>query len=230
MNSNPQVLQASYLEAASRHEITKILGEMLPDVRLQAQHSERFEPTPLIGQQVYQSLVARVNIPIYQSGEVEARARQAKQQHQGRLADVEAARLRARASAISAFAQVQAERAQLVAVRQQVQAVSESLSGVREEQKAGTRTLLDVLNAEQDETNAKISAVRARRDLVVASYALLQAMGRLTAADLGLNTPLYNVEAHYAETNRKWIGLAVDQDSGSGNSAPSWGAMTDLAH
>ncbi len=227
MASNPRVLQAAYQEKASQHEVRKILGEMLPDVRLQAQHSERFDPTPLIGQQVSQSVSARVNIPIYQSGEIEARVRQAKEQHQGRLQEIEAARLQARSSAIGLFAQVQAQKAQLVAVRQQVQAVSESLAGVREEQKAGARTLLDVLNAEQEETNAKVSAVRARHDLVVAAYALLQAMGRLTAADLGLDVSLYNVETHYEATNRKWSGLSVEHENGYAGAIPGWGAATE---
>jgi outer membrane protein len=229
MGANPQVIQAAYMEAASQHDIRKILGEMLPDVRLQAQHNERFEPTPLINQQVSQSISARVNVPIYQSGEIEARVRQAKQEHQGRLQDIEAARARARSSAIGAFAQVQAQRAQLAAVRQEVKALGDSLAGVREEQKAGTRTLLDVLNAEQEEVNAKVQAVRARHDLVVASYILLQSMGRLTAADLGLNVALYDVEKHYNETNRKWSGLSIERESGDVSSAPTWGAMLDPA-
>ena len=226
MGSNPQVLQAAYMEAASQHEVRKILGEMLPDVRLQAQHNERFEPSTLLNQQVSQSISARVNMPIYQSGEVEARVRQAKQQHQGRLQDIEAARGRARSAAIGAFAQVEAQRAQLAAVRQEVKALGDSLAGVREEQRAGTRTLLDVLNAEQEEVNAKVSAVRARHDMVIAAHLLLQAMGRLTAADLGLDVPQYNVEKHYNETNRKWSGLSVEREPGYAGILPSWSALT----
>ena len=229
MGSNPQVLQAAYLEAASRHEIRKILGEMLPDVRLQAQHNERFESSTLMNQQVSQSVTARVNVPIYQSGEVEARVRQAKQQHQGRLQDIEAARARARSAAIGAFAQVQAQRAQLAAVRQEIKALGDSLAGVREEQKAGTRTLLDVLNAEQEEVNAKVSGVRARHDMVVASYILLQAMGRLTASDLGLDVPLYNVETHYNQTNRKWSGVSIEREPGYAGQTPAWSALLEPA-
>ena len=229
MGSNPQVLQAAYLEKASGSSIRKLLGEMLPDVRLQAQHTERFEPTPLIDHQINQSVVARVNIPIYQAGDVEARVRQAKQQRQGRLEEIEAAREMIRAAAISAYAEVQAMRAQVAAVRQQVQASTESLTGVIEEQKAGQRSLLDVLNAEQEQTNAKISALRARHDLVVAAYTLLQAMGRLTASDLGLDVRLYDVQKHYAETNRKWIGLAVDQDQGYAGQNAGWGARVEQA-
>lgn len=230
MGSNPQVLQAAYLEKASGSSVRKILGEMLPDVRLQAQHVERFEPTPLIDHQINQSVVARVTIPIYQAGDVEARVRQAKQQRQGRLEEIEAARELVRASAISAYAEVQAMRAQVAAVRQQVQASTEGLTGVIEEQKAGQRSLLDVLNAEQELTNAKISALKARHDLVVAAYTLLQSMGRLSASDLGLEVRLYDVQKHYAETNRKWIGLAVDQEQGYAGQNAGWGTHVETGN
>jgi outer membrane protein len=227
MASHPQVLEAAYLETASRHQVRKILGEMLPEVRLQAQHNERWDSSTLLEQQVSQSVSARVNVPIYQSGEVEARVRQAKQQQQGRLQQIEAARAKAKSSAIGAFAQVQAQRAQLAAVRQEVKALGDSLAGVREEQKAGARTLLDVLNAEQEHVNAKVQAVRARHDMVVASYLLLQAMGRLTAADLGLNVQIYDVEKHYNETNRKWSGLSIEHEAGYAGEPPAWNAITD---
>lgn len=229
MGSNPQVLQAAYLERASGSSVRKIEGEMLPDVRLQAQHTERFDPTPTIDHQINQSVIARVNIPIYQSGDVEARVRQAKQQRQGRLEEIEAAREQVRAAAISTYAEVQAMRAQLSAVRQQVQAATESLTGVTEEQKAGQRTLLDVLNAEQELTNAKVSAVRAKHDMVVSAYTLLQAMGRLSASDLGLDVRLYDAVKHYAETNRKWIGVSVERDQGYAGVAPEWGSSVQRA-
>lgn len=213
VTAHPTIIAAAYEEKAAQHEVNRILGEMLPDVRLQAAHNERFEPTPHISQQINNSLSARVNVPIYQSGEVEARVRQAKETRQGRLQEVEAARVKARSQAIGLYAQVDAQRAQVAAVRRQVAAFRESLAGVREEQKAGARTLLDVLNAEQDMVNAKVAAVRARHDLVLASHAMLQAMGRLTAADLGLDVQLYDVERHYEATNRRWGGISIEHET-----------------
>jgi outer membrane protein len=229
MSSNPKVLAAAFSERAAKYTVRKALGEMLPDVRLQAQHSERFDSTPWIDQQITQSVVARVNVPLYQSGEVEARIRQAKQQHQSHLEQIEAARTKAKSDVVSAFAEVQAAREQVAAVKRQAEAVNESLAGVREEQRAGQRTLLDVLNAEQDKVNADVAGVRARHDYVIAGFSLLMAMGRLTAADLGLDVPLYDVGRHYAETNRKWIGLAVDHEPGYAGADPGWSALASPA-
>ena len=224
---NPQVLQAAFTEKASSYVVKKTLGEMLPQVTLQASHNERYNPTTVLDQQSIQSASVRVSFPLYQAGDVEARVRQAKQQRQGRIQEIEGARELARAQAISSFAQVQAMRAQVLAVRQQVQATTESVAGVREEQKAGQRTLLDVLNAEQEQTNAQVSAVNARHDLVVAAYTLLAVMGRLSAPELGLSGPLYDEQKHYAEINGKWGGLAIDRDAAYAGRNDGWATAVE---
>ncbi|HCY56291.1 MAG TPA: hypothetical protein DF715_12445, partial [Oceanicaulis sp.] len=56
-------------------------------------------------------------------------------------------------------------------------------------------------NAEQELLNSRLELVRAERDYQVAAYALLQAMGRLTAEQVGLE-PLE--EADTAENRRFW--------------------------
>ena len=84
VSRNPQVLGAAYMEKAAAYGVTKTLGEMLPEAHLQASHSERYDPSPLLSQTINEMASVRVSIPLYQSGEVEARVRQAKQQHQDR--------------------------------------------------------------------------------------------------------------------------------------------------
>ena len=219
---NPQVLQAAFNEKASAYEIKKTLGEMLPQVTFQASHSERYNPSTVLDQQGTESAVVRVNVPIYQAGDVEARVRQVKQQRQGQIQEIESARELARAQAISSFAQVQASRAQVAAVREQVKAAKETVDGVREEQRAGQRTLLDVLNADQELTAAQVAAANAHHDLVVASFTLLATMGRLTAYDLGLGVRMYDERKHYAEINGKWGGMAIDRDPSYTGRDASW--------
>jgi len=230
LSHNPQVVGAAYLEKAANFDVKRTLGEMLPQVRLQASHNERFYPSTVLYQQTNETASVRVSIPIYQAGDVEARVRQAKQQHQGRIQEIEGAREQAQASAISAFAEVQAMRAEVAALRLQVQATTDSLAGVREEQKAGQRTLLDVLNAEQEQTNARVSLVQARHDMVIAAYTLLSAMGRLTAADLGLGVQLYDAQKHYAETNGKWSGTGVEREPASAGQTAGWGSAVQAQH
>jgi outer membrane protein len=224
---NPAVLQSAFNEKASSYEIKRTLGQMLPQVTFQASHNERYNPSTVLYQQSVQSAMVRVNIPIYQAGDVEARVRQVKQQRQGQIQDIESARELARAQAISTYAQVEANRAQVVAVREQVHAANETVNGVREEQRAGQRTLLDVLNAEQELTSAQVAAANARHDLVVASYTLLATMGRLTAYDLGLNVRLYDERKHYAEVNGKWGGLSIARDENYTGRDPSWAPMVE---
>lgn len=228
-SENPDVVAAAYLERALGHEVDKIEGELLPEVRLQAVHNERFETSPLIDRQMSQSVVARVSIPIYQSGDVESRARQAKQRRQGSLEQIEAAREQAKADAISAWSQLQATRAASLAVRLQVQASHESVLGVREELKAGQRTVLDVLNAEKDEIDARVSAVRARHDLVIASFSLLQAMGRLTASELDVPVALYDTQRHYDEVNGKWTGLKIEGEAPNEPPLRGWLSSVETA-
>jgi len=224
VSRNPQVLAAAYQEKASAFEVNRTLGEMLPQARLQASHNERFDPSALLNQTTNESASVRVNIPLYQSGEIEARVRQAKQNRQGRIQEIEAAREAVRAQAISDFAQIQALRAQVAAVRQQTRAAAEGLAGVREEQRAGQRTLLDVLNAQQEETNAKIASANAHHDLVIAAYSLLSAMGKLTAAQLDLGVPLYDAQAHYLQTNGRWSGTGIEREPTHGARDSGWGA------
>ena len=230
VSHNPQVVSSAFLEKAAGYDVRKALGQMLPQAAIQASHSQRYEPSTLLDGQIDNSASVRFSIPLYQSGEVEAQVRQAKQQQQGRLQDIEAARDQARAQTIASFAQVQANRAQVAAIRQQIAAATESLTGMREEQKAGQRTLLDVLNTEQELINAEVSAVRAHHDFVVSAYTLLAAMGKLTAADLGLQVALYDTHKHYAETNGKWAGTSVEPEPGYAAANPGWAPAVETQH
>jgi outer membrane protein len=78
---------------------------------------------------------------------------------------------------------------------------------VIEERKVGQRTTLDVLNAQNDLTAAEITLVQSEHDVVVASYALLNATGRMTSKQMGLQVAEYKPEEHYDAVKDKWFGL-----------------------
>ena len=90
-----------------------------------------------------------------------------------------------------------------------------ALEGVRRESEVGSRTVLDVLDAEQELLNARVNLVRAQRNEALASYQVLSALGRLTAGDLDLDTPVYDPKVHYDEASGKWIGGGVFSDDGT---------------
>jgi outer membrane protein len=82
-----------------------------------------------------------------------------------------------------------------------------ALDGVREEARVGQRTTLDVLNAQLALLNTRVALVSAQRDRVVSSYAVMAAVGRLSAANLGLAVVQYDPTIHFDQVKDKWIGL-----------------------
>ncbi len=211
---NPSILEAIFLERAQQHAIDETKGELLPSVNLEASYtnsegagggSNRTETTSVSGV---------LSVPLYQAGAVSSRIRRGIETRSQLRHLIDVAREAARASVISAWGDYTAGRAQIVSDRAQVEATQIALRGVREEEKVGQRTVLDVLNAEQDVLNAQVALVTSRRDYIVASYALLDAMGRLAAASIGLPVEQYDSTQHYREVEHKWIGWSTSIEEG----------------
>src|SRR5206468_3589766 len=139
-------------------------------------------------------------------GDIEARVRQAKQTHVARIQQIEQARTEQLNLVVTAWARLIAAREQIRSTAAQVSANQTALTGVREEYRVGQRTLLDVLNAEQELLNAQVTEVTAKHDAVVQAYTVLQTVGRLSPAELGLGGEIYDPEIHYFEIRRKWFG------------------------
>ncbi len=211
---HPNVVASLYREQAARHAVDIILGEKLPEFRVEATYSQRYDSSRFVDQSESASVTGRVTVPFYQGGEVDARVRQAKHTHVSRLQEIQQARTETRASVVAAWSVWTAARAQLQSDQAQVTANRIALTGVREEEKVGQRTLLDVLNAEQELLNAEVTLVGTKRNLVVASYTLLAAIGRLNVVDLALVSKAYDPQAHYHEVRRKWGGISITHRDG----------------
>ena len=211
---SPNVVSALYREQAARIAVDRIWGELLPEVKLEAQYAYRGNPAHGIDEQDVASIAGRVNIPIWAGGEVQARVRQAKHTHVSRLQEIEQAKQETQAVVVQAWARYQSARAQLKSNRVQVDANRTALEGVREEEKVGQRTLLDVLNAEQELLDAQVQLIVTQRDLVVACFGVLASVGRLSAEQLELTTHVYDPSAHTAEVRRNWFGLDITHADG----------------
>ncbi|MGI9404772.1 MAG: TolC family outer membrane protein [Hyphomicrobiaceae bacterium] len=212
MEESPGVVSAAFLEKAAAHNVDQITGQLLPTVDLEANYTNRFEPSAGIQHRESASLLGRLNFPFYQGGEVYSLVRQARRTREQRAQEIEDQRRIARANLVAAWSQWQAAKAQLKSDRIQVRANRTALSGVRAEENVGQRSILDVLDAEQELLDAQVSLVQTKRDLVVASYSVLSATGRLTASDLGLNADIHNPEIHYGMVRRKAWGTRVLTD------------------
>jgi outer membrane protein len=155
------------------------------------------------------SIVGSINIPIYQGGAEYAAVRQAKELvGQARLA-VDSQRIVVRGAIATAWGQLAASRASIIAFQAAVKASEVALNGVREEAKVGQRTTLDVLNAQQTLLQARVQLVQAQHDRVVASYNVYAAMGLLSAEGLGLGVSAYDPNWHYDATKNRFFGLST---------------------
>ena len=219
---NPAVVGALYREQAAKHTVDLTYGELLPTVQLEAGYTHSYDNIKNIDEQEVSTVTGRVSIPLYPSGEVQARVRQSKHTHVSRLQEIEQNRTETQAAVVSAWSQLVAARAQLVSDRAQVSATRTALAGVREEERVGQRTLLDVLNAEQEALNAEVALATTERNLVVASYTVLNSIGRLTMPELGVVDQVYDPDAHYWEVRRKWWGVSITRPNGHREHLELW--------
>jgi outer membrane protein len=224
---HPNVVSALYRERSARHGVDKIWGELLPEVRLEASHGQRFDSDRVTNESEQTRIGGRVSVPLYEGGETQARVRAAKHQHIARLQEIEQARAETQALAVTAWSRLQAVRAQSKTDRIGVESARVALEGVREEERVGQRTLLDVLNAEQELLDAEVQQVATRREIIVATFGLLGAIGRLNADELKLTDSAYDPDVHYEEVERKWWGVSITHANGKTeliDTLDNWGA------
>ena len=223
LREHPSVVAATYNEQAAQANIDLIRGELLPSVRVDAAHTQRYDPSRTTDESEVTTVTGRLTVPIYEGGEVYARVRQAKHTHISRLQQVEQARSEVKAAAIAAWSSLVAAQSQTQSDRVQVAALETALAGVRAEQVVGQRTLLDVLNAELEALNAKVQRAGNERNLVVASYAVVAAIGRLSIASLGAPDIAYDPHENYEVVHRKWWGVDITYANGHRERHDLWG-------
>lgn len=208
---NPQLLTARENQLAAEANIDVAISRLLPRVDLQAEYS-RGEANPdsilTLGRDTSASSVGIVGtVPLYQGGGEYAAIRQAKQTNSQTIMLATQAEREALEDVTNAWAALEASRAAIVSAQDQVRANEIAYEGVRQEAEVGARTTLDVLNAEQELLNARVTFITNQRNEYVAAYALMAAMGRLSAAELGLPVEIYDPVAHGDEVAGKLIGV-----------------------
>lgn len=210
--NNPSLVAARYQEQAAIDDISLAKGEMLPSLSLDGRVTHSEEATTSGSETDSASIVAQLNIPLYQAGGASARVRGAKQTASERRIQVSEAERNARAVATASWQALAVARARVSQFESQVEANKTALEGTREQARVGSRILLDVLNAEQELLDAQVSLVVARRDSFVAGLVVLTSVGRLTARDLGLPVEYYDETAYFEKVKRKLWGTEVGND------------------
>jgi outer membrane protein len=188
-------------------------GSLYPTARIIGTVSQNWESNLTTALQQFNAFVqGQVTIPIFNAGPAGASdtfssIRSAKEVVGQKRIDLDTARDSVQAAVVTAWGQLEASRAQILATQAQVASAEIALNGVREEARVGQRTTLDVLNSQQELVNARTAAVTAQHDRVVASFALLSAVGELNLPKLGISIPLYDPMVHYQQVRDAWIGV-----------------------
>ncbi len=207
-DDHPDVVSALFDERAALDRVKGVGGELLPTVSLNAKVSRDFETSAPDSRSEEQSIGAILTMPLYQSGAVYSRLREAKQTVGQERLEVAQARRDVVQGVTQAWEALQTARARIVSFSAQVRANGIALDGVKRESEVGVRTVLDILDAEQELLGARVDLVGAQRDEVVAAFALKAAVGRLTAHQLNLPVDFYDPERHYREVRGKWFGAS----------------------
>lgn len=207
MTQNPSVVLAQFTEQSARANVDLVTGELLPTFNAIGDVTKSLSASSQYSASQTAQVRGSLSVPLYETGSVWARSREARETASQRRIEVERARRDAVETSGRSWSTLESARASIEAFATQVRANEIALEGVRQEAQVGSRTTLDTLDAEQELLDAQVNLVGAQRDEIVASYQVAQAIGRLTAEALKLPVTLYDPKAHASEVRYKWIGF-----------------------
>lgn len=206
--NNPSLREREMLKESADYAINSNVGTLLPEVSIQGSMS-RQEGAGIFGNSILDQddIGLRVSLPLYQGGSRYSSIRQARENYQQRrFEELDQANI-VRQNAMSAWQELQSAKATLISNKAAIDAAAIALDGVRQEQQYGARTTLDVLDAEREHFTTEVNYVRSQRNEVVATYQALAVMGKLTAADLGLQVALYDPQEALEDVEYQFIGF-----------------------
>ena len=209
---NPEIVKAMHKEVAARHFVDVKRGELLPRVSLEAEYSIDSAFRARSGDEETAAIRGVLTVPIYQSGAVYSKIRQAKQQVNRRRMLILTARRKAREQMNRVWSRYQETNGKIASVRRQIAAAMIAVEGVRKESYLGGRTTQEVLNAERELMNARIALARIRRDQIVRAYEVIATAGRLTAFNLGLSVATYDPHKYHREVRDRWFGADIETE------------------
>lgn len=205
---HPGIQAALHAVDAAALEVKRIEGELYPTLNVVGNVQQNYNYTGIPGERFFNgSISGQLTVPIYEGGEVYARARKAKETLGQTRLQADLQRDAVRAAVVSTWSQLDSARARIQSSKAAVKAAEIALNGVRQEAEVGQRTTFDILFQQQVLLNRRVDLVTAQRDRVVASYAVMASIGRLAAANLDLKVAQYDPTIHFDQVKDKWIGL-----------------------
>lgn len=205
VKNNPDVINALFTESSQKDAVAVAMAAIMPKVSATLAYSRQVNQS--LNNQIDENKYAIINfnVPVYQGGSEYSAVRQAKQQAQAAHREVDVQRRTAAQDAVSNWQKLVAYQAAINSNRAAIQAGTVALDGVERQAIVGTSTTLEVLQQQQTLLQAQVALVQSLSNMVLTSYNVAAAIGRLTAADLKLNVPLYDDKAYYnAVKDRLW--------------------------
>ncbi len=206
---NPAVLAAAYTEDAARQATGVAKSALLPQLNFEARAGHNQAPSSTISSSSDAQLGFRLTVPLYQGGRVYSQVRQSKQIEQQRRFQLREAQRQVRRIVEQAWGALRSATKVARSTRVQVRQARTALSGVKEEAGVGARTTLDILDSETELVAARITLAIAQRDQIVAGYQLVTAIGKMTAAGLGLSVARYDPARYYLQVKDKAFGTSI---------------------
>jgi outer membrane protein len=197
VSNNPNVIAAKFNESQLRDAVDVAFSALGPTISLQGSAYD-ISGQSISRQATYGGTATiNLNLPIYQGGQEYAAVRQARQNYLQGVRQTEDAQRQAREIAVQSWETLAAARDSIASAKVGVRASEIALEGLEREALVGSATTQEVLIGQQNLLTAQITLVQNVTSLVTASYSVAAAIGRLTAADLGLQVPLYDETAYY---------------------------------
>ena len=199
--SNPNLIAAQHDERAAREGVDVVAGQKLPEFGVQGS----LNPNSA-------SVLGVMSMPLY-NGLLDPQVRASKSLVGQRRLEMEAQRRQADQSALSAWQDYQSAQGRVASYEAQQRAARIAVEGTTREYNLGLRLVSDLLNNQLEHFRSQVDLIGAQRDLRLAGFQMLAAMGRLTAANLGLHVDEYDSSRHYHQVRDRWWGTGPDLEA-----------------
>lgn len=196
--NSPQLLNAVYVEAASRSRLALAKAAGMPNVSarfdMQRTPVEPFRPSPYDNSRAASVVFSQ---PLFTSGQIRSGVRQATEENNRDRLTVDDTRLQVIQAVSNAWERLISLRRQIATLEEEVSANELAFYGVREEERYALRSNIEVLNASAELANAQQNLARARAAEYVARVQLLAVTGVLTPDALAPAVEPYDAAANF---------------------------------
>lgn len=233
--NNPSLRSAQYVEAGSSANAAATRGERGPTISLTGEgiytNSNLFH---VGGSQAQRETIAGFTItqPIFSSGAISSRIREADARNRADQAGIDIARRQAMESVTNAWVTLSSARVAVTTGQRQVDSAQAAFAGTSCEELNGLRSTIETLNAEEELQAAQLQLLQSRYTIYVSHAALLAAIGELSAQQIADGITVYDPEANFDHlryagfTPLQLIAAGVDR---IGSSSPRGPISPDLS-